>query len=643
MQHRVLKDTLLGARRAFSCTSKTGRSHWRLAASAAVLGTLGGAGCSLLYDLSSEQCNASTDCAHFGAGYSCNAVHVCEAPPDVIGGSSGSGGDGGGAGSNPSGGSAGENPAGSSGSNTGGSAGSEPGPECTTNDQCITDHADQPFVCREGTCLDLRTNECPFVIGLDNLRSESPIIIGAYTFIGEESVTDSAVTANYQLALDEFTTNAPGGGLQSGRRKIAMVACDGINSSTFAASLDHLVDVVQVPAVIAPLLAPDLVSVFASKGHDSNIFFLSPIDADSSVTRLDDDGLIWNILGSYAQLAPSYVPLLERAETYLRGQAAQSLQPTDPIRVALIDDETTAQKDISAELIGTSTPLFFNGKSAIDPTNTDPANPTCGPSSDEPCPNFLARTIPSSGVPGDYTDTIDALNAFQPHVIVSVTGPAFVTNVLEALEVVWPASNPVKPFYLLGPYHASLPEMADAVTSGNSTQCNGVGCPLRSRVLGINFESARDAAVLNSYRTRFATSYSQYPINFENFYDAAWYMLYAIAGAGDVALTGDAIARGMGRLVKPDPSPEYAVGPSAVSDVLFALANLPSSSGIQLDGTMGPPDFDPASGARKTLGSGYCIALNGVFMYDVLRYESTGTPTMSGPPPSPPTCVPPGF
>lgn len=256
------------------------------------------------------------------------------------------------------------------------------------------------------------------------------------------------------------------------------------------------------------------------------------------------------------------MPLLQRTEIYIHAHV-QTTQA--PIKVALVDDETAYERDISDELTGTATPLFFNGQLAGAQLDSG-----CGPALDEPC--FLPLRIPSTGKPSDYTTAVDTLNDFQPDVIVSITGAAFVSRVLDPLETVWDELRLARPFYLMGPYSAGLPELADAVVSSTqqNEQCNGSPCPkLTSRLIGINYESARNPAVVTSYRTRIHTQYPQAPdfySNFENFYDAAWYLFYAIAAAGDVPLTGSEIARGMGRLIKPATAQNtFAVGPNDVS------------------------------------------------------------------------------
>ena len=99
------------------------------------------------------------------------------------------------------------------------------------------------------------------------------------------------------------------------------------------------------------------------------------------------------------------------------------------------------------------------------------------------------------------------------------------------------------------------------------------------------------------------------------------------------------MASGMRKLIQSQSSPtrHFQFGLSDVSEVFYALRNTP---GIQLDGTMGTPDFNLITGARDTLGSAFCIGATGAFMFDVLRYDATG-PAMTGDITS--TCVPTGF
>jgi hypothetical protein len=636
MHKRVLQH-LRRASRSFRSGSleKSDGPRWtssrspHLVTAIAALG-VSGAGCSLLYDLSGEQCATSADCAIFGSGYECNASQICEAP-SIGGGNGGNAGDGGSAGDGGTeqGGSSGSGGDGGT-SDVGGSAGQGGGPmlECTTNAECIEDHAGAPWLCRNNSCIELTSDECPFVIGEENLAtSNNPIIFGAYTFIDPGAPRNSPVTSNFELAINEFTGSAPGGGLNSanGRRKMVAVACDGIAESTFETSLTHLIDTVGVPAIIAPVSPAQLLTMFEGPANTgSGVFFMGALDADSSLTTLEDSGLVWNILGSAANVAPAFVPLLTRAESFVKAQ-----QSISTIRVALISDETDTMQDMSGVITNPSTGITFNGLS-IAANGTD----------------YEGFTIPSNpdaeGATTAYIDVIDDLNDFQPHVIISVTGAAFIDSVMRPLENLWNVGEQARPFYLMSPYHAGFPPLTTLVTDLNTLPAAE---RLYTRIMGINFESAEDLTIAEAYHTRFSQAYSG-PVNLENFYDAAWYLMYSFAAAGEVGTyTGQDIRRGMDHLVRMDAPAlfQFAVGGVAESnsDVALVLAGIDQAgdNGIQLIGTMGPPDFDRGTGARKTKGSAYCLSLGGAFFFDVLRYNSTG-PALEG---DQGTCIPFGF
>jgi hypothetical protein len=90
--------------------------------------------------------------------------------------------------------------------------------------------------------------------------------------------------------------------------------------------------------------------------------------------------------------------------------------------------------------------------------------------------------------------------------------------------------------------------------------------------------------------------------------------------AGASPLTGSSIAAAMPRLIN---GKAYDVGPANIGAVFQALSKAQST--IELDGTLGPPDFDATTGVRHDQGSVLCFKLdNGVISLepDVLRYDT---------------------
>jgi len=537
-----------------------------------LLGVVGLTNCSLLYDLSVSQCQTTNDCRARGAGFegSVCAASLCITDPDGTDQDSGAGGNAGG-----------------------------PGVECTTNGECIDANFGNPYVCRDGSCLALTTpDQCPIVLGAgqdnENLRKAEPILIGAYSYVDPTAPRLSVPTLNYELAIDEVNEKTRGGlpgGPNGSLRPFVAIVCSGTNSPDLDASLSHLIDDVQVPAVISSLFTSDLLSAFQSHAKAKSVFFLSPLEADSTLTIAEDDGLMWHMLAPARDLSPAYVPLLARTEAHVR--ALHGLAEADPIRVALLEAKTPFLTDMADDVFATAE---FNGESAV--TN-------------EAADNLLRLRFDSSFevVNPDMSPALSALLAFRPHIVIALTSGESV-SLIGGLEGGWnPAWGP-KPFYLTSPY-----------VFGRSDLTASTLADLRSRLLGVNFAAATETSLYDLYLSKLKSTYD---VSFslegsENFYDAAYFLMYAIAGSGDPPrLTGREVAVGMTRLLSGKVL--FDVGPSDVNDIVGTLRGS-STSKIALQGTMGPPDFNTTTGARRGLPSIYCIDQAGAYLQNAMTYD----------------------
>jgi hypothetical protein len=75
--------------------------------------------------------------------------------------------------------------------------------------------------------------------------------------------------------------------------------------------------------------------------------------------------------------------------------------------------------------------------------------------------------------------------------------------------------------------------------------------------------------------------------------------------------------------------PAYDVGPEGMPNAMSTL--VPASGAIQLNGTLGPPDWNTINGTRRSYGSVWCIDSAGSYRSDVLRYEpNDAAPTQAG-------------
>src|SRR5690606_23719140 len=197
--------------------------------------------CSLLYDLSADQCEIDADCAAIGlTGRRCVAG-VCTATNAPTGGSGGGGG-------------------------SSGSGG------CTSNKDCLGEETIiDPSVCIEGACVDLTTDECPVVVPLDpkalreNLITGSPIVFGAFAPLGSDQT--GVELLNYDLAFTEFksTVNGLPAVGAGGRRPLVGVVCEAMTEGDIGVidrGMEHLVDALRVPGIIGGLYPEELQHAF---------------------------------------------------------------------------------------------------------------------------------------------------------------------------------------------------------------------------------------------------------------------------------------------------------------------------------------------------------------------------------------------
>jgi hypothetical protein len=442
---------------------------------------------------------------------------------------------------------------------------------------------------------------CPVVLPSDPdklngylTQTGEPIILGAFApqFPAQLMTTFSR---NYDLAFTEFNGETLGGviGADNKRRAMIAVVCKTPLDSPreeLEESMDHLVDRLKVPGILATMYAADLSAAFEYKrtGTDRDPFFISTLDSNSTLLAASDGGLLWHILPTGEEVAMPVKPLLARV--------LESLELEEPARVALLtDSDNQACVDMRSTILDEAKGIEINGEPAND-------------AGEEVFQSFSTHT---QDTPGMLSNVVTALLSFKPHVIIAATGPEFYEQIYTPFESQWNAAtdSAPKPFYIVSPIHFNTPAFASKISA------------LKSRVAGFNAAASSDKKLIKEYLGRFRSEF-QGEMNvegFENFYDAPYFLMYAAAAqvAHTAALRGQDLADGMKRLVDLN-APQFAVGPGRIGAALQAL-NLGS---IRLEGTMGPPDFDERTGGRLTPGSVWCVDSMNVVHSDVLRYDA---------------------
>jgi hypothetical protein len=522
---------------------------------------------------------------------------------------------------------------------------------CTTSADCMPTSSQHPEVMCDldlNQCIQLTTDDCPAVLPPGNPVGSStpyyqgatdgqgnpgiqPIFIGAFATIpsvGGISAHPSGL--NYQLALTEIATQGgvPAGSGNAYRYPVAVVCND---TAVPSSVVNHLINDVHTSAIIAALPSTGIKAAFAAANLTSNpnapsIFFMNPFGADTSITppALATSGLLWHMLGEPSDTAAAYSAFFPYIERYVRNTPTIGNGAPDagsrPLRVATFTAQATDLLDLAAAV---EPLLTWNGGQTI--AQNSPAN-------------YLDVEISTSTLNGadlntqiDVSYAVQQLTAFQPDIVISFASEEFI-KLIQTLEA--PPST-IHPFYLLSPYNV---DSTDVLTSWVGINSGYAGDAKRDRMAGIAFASTANSDVLASYTVRFNQAFptDQAFLNNENYYDAMYFTVYSLVGAGRSAnLMGTNIAAGMTRLINPLGDPQ-SVGPTDIPNVIGDLQALNTKT-VALTGTLGPPQFNLTTGARVSQGDVYCINRTGFdagmaftpfFDFDDLRLVPAGGTAM---------------
>jgi hypothetical protein len=499
---------------------------------------------------------------------------------------------------------------------TGGAAGTSGMTEndagCTVNEDC-GDPIVINKICRAHQCVTWLTPECQVTLG--NWSDPNAFVFGAYAVESLLDPKNSPFIYNYDLAINELNKK---GGLpdrQGTKHPLAAIVCDNpdkaarpaTNPDFLSASLHHLVDDLGVPAIVADLLPDQLEKALQITHRDENksIFLLSPSAANKKLNGLVDDGLVWNMLGPPGDLAAGYSDLVRRIENVVRASDAG----TTSLRVAVVlkDDPTAPDHDISSERYeAVKAKLFFNGLPATS-------------QSEETFREFHIDATKSGGAP---LEVGDAVNAFLPHIVISMTDADFTrvdsTNIQNdgvvhgMITRVDGRSAPPAWIRHEYPFFIFSPGNAGSVGDFNALLMSPVVLTtpwLYQRFLGITVAGADDRDILKEYLKRLRASQMAAVEGLENYYDSIYYLAYAVyaaymAAVDPTSIDGRKIASGMIQLNGGIPE-KVGPGPIASVEIEKVFQDLKTGS-ILLSGASGSK-FDVSTGARINKAGLYCF------------------------------------
>jgi hypothetical protein len=466
-------------------------------------------------------------------------------------------------------------------------------PECTTNAECIERNGALPYRCLRGRCRRLTSTQCPLVRG--DYEHRNAIFLAAFSFINPVAQGTEDTTANYELAIDELNSVRAGGGLPGAtdRRPLALVLCqaDDPNESpaerreTALAGLKHVIETLEVPAVIAGFDPEDLLAAFDRYDDTHGVFFFSPIGATSAVANLPDRGLLWHMLGQPADLAGTYVSLLPLYESFVRQRRALSGQ--EDVKVALVYTDAA----FDSELENAADELLrFNGRTLA-------LNENAG--------KYLEVFLPAAAPPAQIEAAAEKITGFRPQIVISMTGTVFTGRggILEKIETGWPPPDDDRPFYVLSPLNTDEAgrEVARLIKGLLIDELGELEAS--ERFVGVNVAGSEDGVLYNEYLKRLRAKRPGAVAGDENFYDIVYLLAYAIGAAGVEDVVGSDIATSIERVITG--TKEFHVGPD---DALAIYDELEKAEGrIRLLGALGPPRFNRSAGVRIDSGALYCF------------------------------------
>jgi hypothetical protein len=462
---------------------------------------------------------------------------------------------------------------------------------CKTNKECIEANNGDPAICRASSCISLKHEECKLVYEEASLKtSDDVILIGAFAPLTTDQPEKDTVLQSYHLALDEimsYTKGAVGYGQNSSDRPFVIVACQSDDAQQVSESFDFLAKTLKVPVIVTNQTSEVLEDqVSRLIRENAKPMFISPRSSDPNLTAMNDEGLLWHMLGSPVELAPAYKKLIEFQASRVTGGAVRILTVVNDVRaMEQIADTVEKTLKVNGQSVTDASALGTYLRVSIESKDLHPINP-------------------------DTSKIVPAINAMKPNVIVFLTGPEVILPGIIETEGSWQAYGlEAAPLYVLSHHLFNVEEL-----SGNLFPYNGS----ESRIYGVNFAGAKDPTLYNRYLSSLkAKFYDAYMPGFENFYDAAHFAMLSVIGEArnlpTIEITGRSVVSGFKRLIDKNGT-KFDLTPEILPNLATNILEADSEATVYLTGTLGEPDFDLKTGVRRGMSAIWCVDRNGIAM-----------------------------
>jgi ABC-type branched-subunit amino acid transport system substrate-binding protein len=348
---------------------------------------------------------------------------------------------------------------------------------------------------------------------------------------------------------------------------MAIVSCDETNEPRRAA--EHMAIDLGVPAVVGFVRSADVVdlapSIFMPRGTVAMVT-MSTAAVVTALPQPPEGRLVWRTTVAKSRMAAPTSAFIEQIlEPRIRGSSANKR-----LRVGLLRPKQVGLRDFAADLLAS---LRFNGKSAID--NGDDY-----------------REFVQDDDADSMARVVQDLRGFKPDIVVTILYAAGLHGIIEPLEKAWPATAP-------RPVYVSPNEIEREVF-----EFIGTDVSRRHRFFGITSvaSTAPNARFVAHYNETFPNKVTR-TFAPNTSYDGFYALAYAALALPPGPVSGHGIAGAFPRLDAPGKL--VAVGPQSIYD---AYSTLRAGGGIDLEGTVGHLDLDPATGESSIDMAILCVS-----------------------------------
>ncbi len=452
------------------------------------------------------------------------------------------------------------------------------GPDCATNLDCIAANPSTPSICRRSdqTCARLTSDECTYKAEPSDLTNDNTLWFGIISPRTSGPHMEAAVDLVRQHIVR--SGNLPPANVLAERRPMALVSCTN-DKGTFSKSLDHLVNTLQVPAILGSNDSGDVVSMLTTHNlPKAGVLTLSPTASAPGISDIFNDGMFFRMSGINTIAVKSLAHVLKTVvEPQLHSGPKPLLGPTDQMKVAVMhksDAVGLADAGAAASIV------FFNGK----PATTNGSNYKVF---DYGHPGDPANTMPAAR----YAAVVAEVLAYKPHVIF-VFGSLEFAEMDKEIENRW-TETAYRPIWLV------VKGIATVFTNDIGSNEDWAKRVYGSQPL-VDMKTPAYSSFEQSFRANFPSLMVKATAT-PSYFDAGYVLAYAVAANGSKPITGrnlaDAIRDHLIPVPGAAPARQLYVGYDNVFTALTALSN---GDRIDLQGLSGSLDFLPNGDVSQT-------------------------------------------